>query len=177
MKHLKKILTYVEAIQKFFIFIFLAFSIYKITHFFADIPSLFNKFSLIDLKDYDKPLFDETDLKIDSKKTEEIKVVLGDRDEVKLNKSVLTSDQPDQNKFYKILKITGFVVGAGIIIFGFMYCLNRLGTNVDTIADVAHKAFDALDKNEELLKEKQTTLIKEIPKIKLKNFYIPPRRK
>lgn len=98
--------------------------------------------------------------------------------------------EPQNNKYlYTILKISGAIVCSGALLFGIYYGVKCLGNNVADIADVATKGLDEsakaikkandisleiLDKNKEILESQKTKLIKEIPKIKPREFYIPP---
>lgn len=103
-----------------------------------------------------------------------------------------SNTEPQSNKhLYTALKISAALICGASLIFGTYYCINYFANDVTKVVDVATKGLDEsakaitkandmslelLDTNKEMLESKKTELIKEMPKIKPKEFYIPPKR-
>lgn len=103
-----------------------------------------------------------------------------------------SNTEPQSNKYlYTALKISAALICGAALIFGTYYCINYFANDVTKVVDVATKGLDEsakaitkandmslelLDKNKEILESQKTKLIKEIPKIKPREFYIPPKR-
>lgn len=124
----------IRLIQTSFIFMAVTLVMYKLTQIFTDYTSFFHN-----INGYNEPLLDDSDLKIDLKKTEsEDKIILPEK-HINLEFDLKAESQ---SKYYIIFKYTGYIIGAGIITFGIWYLLSKLGTTVDTMADVAQKGLD-----------------------------------